>query len=57
MAGVQGRYFIVPALALAYAIGASPRPVGPRRLQLGWLALFGVASLAALLFTVWGRYH
>ena len=57
VAGVQGRYFIVPALVLAYAIGASHQPAGPRWLFNGWLAVFTVASLAALLFTVWGRYH
>jgi uncharacterized membrane protein len=55
--GVQGRYFMVPALILAYAIGASP----PDRRWNGaiWalLTAFAAASLYALVATVLARYH
>lgn len=55
--GVQGRYFIVPALALAYAMA---RPPGePRRV--GWPAavgaVFGGLALYALIAAMLARYH
>jgi uncharacterized membrane protein len=55
--GVQGRYFIVPALMIAYALGATLAPRGPR--WPGWVALSATAALSfyALIVTLLARYH
>jgi uncharacterized membrane protein len=55
--GVQGRYFIVPAIILAYAVGATVRPRGPR--WPGWLVLCATAGVSfyALIVTLLARYH
>jgi hypothetical protein len=56
--GVQGRYFVVPALLLAYVL-AGLGPPSPWRLRLN-LALaggFGALSLGALTTTLLTRYH
>jgi uncharacterized membrane protein len=57
IAGVQGRYFIVPAIMLAYAIGPTPRhrPMGGPTFAL--LAAFAAGSLYALVATLLARYH
>lgn len=57
VAGVQGRYFIVPALMAAYALGGSLQAARPRGLHLGVIAAFAALSLCALLVTIAGRYH
>jgi uncharacterized membrane protein len=55
--GVQGRYFIVPAIILAYATGASEAPKGWR--WPAWSAVLATAavSLYALIPTLLARYH
>lgn len=55
--GVQGRYFIVPAITLAYALGATLTPRGPR--WPGWvlLCVTGVVSFYALITALLARYH
>lgn len=55
--GVQGRYFLLPAITLAYAIGVS---VTPRRAA--WptgilIVSMAAVSLYALVATVLARYH
>jgi uncharacterized membrane protein len=57
IAGVQGRYFVVPAIMLAYAIGATPRPRPMGRAAFMLLAAFAAVSLYALVATVLARYH
>jgi uncharacterized membrane protein len=55
--GVQGRYFVVPAIMLAYAIGAT---APPRRMHTATLALLvavAAVSVHALVATVLARYH
>lgn len=57
--GVQGRYFVVPALLLGFA--ANPSTATPSRLR-KWLtglvlAAFALCSLDALLQTLVSRYH
>ncbi len=55
--GVQGRYFVVPAIMLAYAIGATAaarRPQWPGRVLVGATA---ATSMYALLVTLLARYH
>ena len=55
--GVQGRYFVVPAIMLAYAIGAT---APPRRMHMATLALLvavATVSVHALVVTVLARYH
>jgi uncharacterized membrane protein len=55
--GVQGRYFIVPALGLAYA---AARPAGaPRPPRWPWalLAVYAAAALYALIGALLARYH
>lgn len=55
--GVQGRYFVVPALTLAYALGATLRPRSPR--WPGWALVCAMAAVScyALLTTLLDRYH
>jgi uncharacterized membrane protein len=55
--GVQGRYFLIPAITLAYALGATLAPRGWR--WPGRLALCATAGLSfyALIVTVLARYH
>jgi uncharacterized membrane protein len=58
--GVQGRYFIVPAITVAYSIGATLSPWGARAWRWpGWLALCATAGLSfyALIVTILARYH
>ena len=57
--GVQGRYFLVPAMMLAYALDATPA-VLPRwsiNFSRTALAFFGTASLYAFIATLLTRYH
>lgn len=56
VAGVQGRYFVVPAIMAAYALGA-PDAQRARFLRLPVLGLFSAPALYALVATVWARYH
>jgi len=57
--GVQGRYFLVPAILLAYALDATP--AGLPRWNINFsraaLAFFGTASLYAFIATLVTRYH
>jgi uncharacterized membrane protein len=55
--GVQGRYFIVPAIILAYATGATMTPRRPR--WPGWLLLCATAGVSfyALIIALLARYH
>jgi uncharacterized membrane protein len=57
--GVQGRYFVVPAILLAYAASGCTSRQLPVRLWIGGLALagFSLTSVAALTVAVLGRYH
>ncbi len=65
--GVQGRYFIVPALLVAYALGGPGSQLGRRpevlqphwrhQLGAGLTAAFGLAALAALTQALLTRYH
>jgi uncharacterized membrane protein len=57
--GVQGRYFVVPALLAAYALsGSAHTGSGPRRLlSQTTAALFVGISVTALLATLITRYH
>ncbi|MGE4239885.1 DUF2142 domain-containing protein [Ramlibacter sp.] len=55
--GVQGRYFIVPALAVAYAFAAAPHDRPRRWATYGLPAAFGALSLYALIATLLARYH
>ena len=57
--GVQGRYFVVPAILLGYAMSGSASQQPPLR---QWIAaptisLFALTSLTALTMALWGRYH
>lgn len=59
--GVQGRYFVVPALLLCYGLG-SPDPVGKGLLSIrSWRALVMATavtlSLGSLILTLQQRYH
>jgi uncharacterized membrane protein len=55
--GVQGRYFIVPAIVLAYSMGATIAPTGWR--WPAWMAVFATTavSMNALIATLLARYH
>jgi uncharacterized membrane protein len=55
--GVQGRYFLMPAIAFAYALGATLAPRGWR--WPGWLVLCATAGLSfyVLIVTLLARYH
>ena len=57
--GVQGRYFVVPAILLGYAASGSATRQQPLRQWIGGLAVAGFAltSLTALAMAVLGRYH
>jgi uncharacterized membrane protein len=55
--GVQGRYFIVPALAVAYAMARPPGEARPARWPAAVAAVFGALSLYALIAAVLARYH
>lgn len=55
--GIQGRYFIVPALALAYALAPAPGPRRAARWPWAVAALFTGVALYALIATILGRYH
>lgn len=57
--GVQGRYFVVPAILLAYALSGLPSatPRWQRSLNLALVAGFGCLALAALTSTLAHRYH
>jgi hypothetical protein len=54
---VQGRYFVVPAIMLAYAIGATAPPRRLPRPTLALLAAVAAISLYALVATLLARYH
>jgi uncharacterized membrane protein len=57
--GVQGRYFVVPAILLGYALSGCATHRSPRRQWTAGLVVAGFAltSLAALTMAVLGRYH
>lgn len=55
--GVQGRYFIVPALLAAYGLGAGPGVRRHGRVAAVLVAGFATASLWALGTTLLARYH
>lgn len=55
--GVQGRYFIVPAIILAYALGATLSPRGWR--WPAWAAVLATSAVSVyvLITTLLARYH
>ena len=57
--GVQGRYFVVPAILLGYAASGGAKQQSPLRQWISGLAVtvFAFASLAALTIALLGRYH
>lgn len=57
--GVQGRYFVVPAILLGYAAGGFATRQRPLHQWIAGLAVAGFAltSLTALTMAVLGRYH
>ena len=57
--GVQGRYFLVPTIMLAFAISGASALKSPLRQRLAALAVagFSASSLAALTMTLLSRYH
>ena len=57
--GVQGRYFVVPALMLAYAMSALEMTEGSLRHRMASVttAGFAVLCISALTLTLFGRYH
>jgi uncharacterized membrane protein len=57
--GVQGRYFVVPAILLGYVASGTPRPQSALRRGFGGLVLAGFAfySLSSLTMTLVERYH
>lgn len=57
--GVQGRYFVAPAILLSYGISGCTTNQHPIRHWIGALtvAVFALTSLTALLMALWGRYH
>lgn len=57
VAGVQGRYFVVPAIMLAYAIGATAPRRAVSRPTLALLVVVTAVSLHALVSAVLARYH
>lgn len=56
--GVQGRYFIVPALCLAYALAPGPAPIGALPRALAWLccAALGALSIVTTIDTIARTY-
>lgn len=57
--GVQGRYFVMPMVLLAFALSGFPTVQSQPRRRLAALALtgFALSSLAALSITLISRYH
>ena len=57
--GVQGRYFVVPAILLGYALSgyASQQPPFRQWIATSTIALFAVTSLTALTMALLDRYH
>ena len=57
--GVQGRYFVVPAILLGYALSGCATKQPPLRRWIASLiiAVFALTSVTALTMTVLGRYH
>ena len=57
--GVQGRYFIVPAILLGYAMSgyATQQPTLRQWVAALTIALFALTSVTALTMALWGRYH
>ncbi|MBV5299903.1 MAG: DUF2142 domain-containing protein [Rhodoferax sp.] len=57
--GVQGRYFVAPALLLAFALSGLAADLAPARRWRNTLLLagFALASLVALATTLHGRFH
>ena len=57
--GVQGRYFVVPAVMLSYAASGYVTQHPPIRRWVAGLAVsvFALASLTALTMSLWSRYH
>lgn len=57
--GVQGRYFVVPAILLGYAASGCATQQSPVRQWVAGLAvaMFAFTSLTALTIAVLGRYH
>ena len=55
--GIQGRYFIVPALAAAYALAPPQGTPKPARWPWAGVAVFGAVALYALIDTLLRRYH
>lgn len=56
--GVQGRYFVVPVLLIAYAMSGVPQDKGAWRQRLDWLVLVAFAglSLPALILGLQDRF-
>ncbi len=59
ISGVQGRYFIIPALLFALAIGpmAHERTPTQRRVEWGTTTAMAAYFLFVLMGTLYGRYH
>lgn len=57
--GVQGRYFVVPAILLGYAVSGCATQQPPLRQWIAGLVVlvFALTSLAALVMALGGRYH
>lgn len=57
--GVQGRYFIVPAILLSYALSGFECHLSPPRQRLARFSIAGFAmlSITALTLTLLSRYH
>ena len=57
--GVQGRYFVVPALLLGYALSGCATQQPPLRqwIATASIAVFALISFTALTMALWGRYH
>lgn len=57
--GVQGRYFLMPALVMAYAVSADPAALSPwrRRVTLGGLGALLIIGMVASLQGLMMRYY